>query len=673
MQQPPRKRHRVESGNNTLDSEDSVSIKGHRPTPKQRISHACDRCRSRRAKCDGIQPTCVTCAAAGASCTYGTHTKKRGLPTGYVRLLELLWALVFESIPGAEDATLQLLRSASVVVGEAGVSLLCNSNGPNRDREELLPHDTWARSKVREAIDDRVLKIDAGTGGGSDVESKRRIIWEGIPLPTGYHIGQAAASPPNDQIARPLHHVDSSMTSRASPNSAQMELPDDAWTQVGSFLDYSYTWFPVVPKHDIVRLLSKQQDGSACTSSEMALLWSSLTVSCSMRLEPDQSLVAAYYAAAMAMLDNDDGEPSIDHVAAILLLGLSKMELYHWKDAYLLVGRAARLVHYMYNTTLHPDTKLNRAYLGAFVLDTLLSSYLGVPPSLSRGHIMSALSAYDYDGPEEWDPGSWDLDGSGRRQCPVRVLSIFGQLVKLMIVLNEAMVYEFQTPSAADILKEWVDQLPKHCSLEERSDILTPPLANLHMVYRSVNACVSASLSDDGYMAGARNPVPDAKYTRTFGTFASKSMLQICQKLSTLSKKTPEQTRTDISVDPFHDQDIICSSVHWESSHAFSEEAMARSEDPQRDVNTTVPSNLLQSQGQFLPPSINSPSFVIDHSLQELYPHSDNVRCQHVDDDAETMQTILEDILAQEAGNGPFSSSFMYDLGFFGEDTLPPT
>lgn len=182
MPQPPMKRLRVDTGSSTLDEGD---LHNRRSAPKQRISHACDRCRSRRAKCDGSQPTCATCAAARVTCTYGTHTKKRGLPTGYVRLLELLWVLVFDSTPGAEDATIRLLRSASVVASDAGVALLQHANGLARDDDKLLTQDLWASSKLREAIDALVLKIDAAAGDGSENKRKSRVIREGTPLPTG--------------------------------------------------------------------------------------------------------------------------------------------------------------------------------------------------------------------------------------------------------------------------------------------------------------------------------------------------------------------------------------------------------------------------------------------------------------------------------------------------------
>ncbi|GAB7325703.1 hypothetical protein MBLNU13_g09672t1 [Cladosporium sp. NU13] len=328
MQQRPRKRLRVDAGSDALDRDNSIDTNVRRPEPKQRITHACDRCRSRRAKCDGSQPTCLTCAAAHVTCTYGTHTKKRGLPTAYVRLLELLWALVFDSIPAPEDATLRLLRSASVVAGDTGVALLHHISGSMRDHEKLLTQDTWSKSKVRQAIDARVLKIDATAGIGSESESRRRIIWEGILLPTSHPSEPWTEWTSNTQSDQSNICAGRSREANGSPTSAQVELPDDAWAKVGLYLNYNYCWLPVVPKHDIVRLLSRQQDESSCNASEKALLWSSLAIASSLKTEPDQSLVAVCHSAAMRELDNDNEQTSGYHIAAILLLGLSKMELH---------------------------------------------------------------------------------------------------------------------------------------------------------------------------------------------------------------------------------------------------------------------------------------------------------------------------------------------------------
>jgi hypothetical protein len=657
MPPPPRKRLRAETGSAVADSDNSNN---HHSAPKQRISHACDRCRSRRAKCDGSQPTCVTCAAAHVTCTYGTHTKKRGLPTGYVRLLELLWALVFDSIPGAEDVTLQLLCSASVVAGDTGVVLLCHYKGSIENNEKLLTQDNWASSKVRGAIDARVLKIDAAAGNGSGNESTRRVICEGIPLPTDHRIRPWTAMSCNAQISQSEFCACSNTVGRSSPTSAQAELPNDAWAQIGIYLNYSYCWLPVVPKHDIVRLLSKRQDCLPCTASEMALIWSCLAMSSSLKAEPDRNLVAVYHSAAMKELDNDSEKTHAYHVASILILGLSKMELHQWKDAYLLIGRAARLVHYMYNTTLRSNAMLSRVYLGTFILDTLLSCYLGISTLLSDQLILPVLSVYEADGPEEWDVESWNRNGTGELQCPVRVMSVFGQLARLVVVLNMSTAPGIRTVSVVDKLSEWLDQLPKHCFLKERSGPLTPPLANLDMMYWAVRTYISDSLP----VGPHTETRPIAEYNRMFGTHASKSMLHICQKLSADSTHKSGHEQDERSADVARDDTVTDTGTVPVLSFPVVEQICSDFEGTQHSIDGSVTYVHGSLQSQPLTRPRRSPAAF---ATEQPYPPFDGALCQD-QDDAQTMQTMLDDILAQEAGNEPFFSSYMQDLGFFDED-----
>ncbi|KAK5689325.1 hypothetical protein LTS12_028886, partial [Elasticomyces elasticus] len=92
-----------------------TAVEDYTAYPKrQRVSRACDSCRSKKDKCDGIQPVCSTCAALCRPCTYKSNPKKRGLPTGYIRTLELLWGLVFSRVQGSEDVVRALLRAANI-------------------------------------------------------------------------------------------------------------------------------------------------------------------------------------------------------------------------------------------------------------------------------------------------------------------------------------------------------------------------------------------------------------------------------------------------------------------------------------------------------------------------------------------------------------------------------
>lgn len=51
----------------------------HRPGPvnRARTKHACEACRRRRIKCDGLRPVCQGCAIAGTDCLYADHKRVR--------------------------------------------------------------------------------------------------------------------------------------------------------------------------------------------------------------------------------------------------------------------------------------------------------------------------------------------------------------------------------------------------------------------------------------------------------------------------------------------------------------------------------------------------------------------------------------------------------------------
>ncbi|ORZ20527.1 fungal-specific transcription factor domain-domain-containing protein [Absidia repens] len=55
---------------------------------RQRVSRACDLCRRKKIKCDGLIPVCSNCRAFNLECSYKDATKKRGPPKGYIEAIE---------------------------------------------------------------------------------------------------------------------------------------------------------------------------------------------------------------------------------------------------------------------------------------------------------------------------------------------------------------------------------------------------------------------------------------------------------------------------------------------------------------------------------------------------------------------------------------------------------
>ncbi|EHL01351.1 putative Quinic acid utilization activator [Glarea lozoyensis 74030] len=92
-----------------IEEEDGLKGKKSKQGPRKRVSQACDKCRSRKDKCDGAKPACSTCVANGRACSYDANVKKRGLPEGYVRGLEKLWGLAIRDVDKIEDNMLEAI------------------------------------------------------------------------------------------------------------------------------------------------------------------------------------------------------------------------------------------------------------------------------------------------------------------------------------------------------------------------------------------------------------------------------------------------------------------------------------------------------------------------------------------------------------------------------------
>ncbi|KAF1983926.1 hypothetical protein K402DRAFT_337549 [Aulographum hederae CBS 113979] len=53
-----------------------------------RIAQACDRCRSKKIRCDGVRPSCTQCVSVGFECKTSDKLTRRAFPRGYTESLE---------------------------------------------------------------------------------------------------------------------------------------------------------------------------------------------------------------------------------------------------------------------------------------------------------------------------------------------------------------------------------------------------------------------------------------------------------------------------------------------------------------------------------------------------------------------------------------------------------
>lgn len=468
----------------------------------KRISRACDSCRQKKNRCDGVRPTCSQCAVGGLKCMYGAQVRKRGLPTGYVRILEALWAITFRLVPNSEDTALALLRGVSVRYDEEEKVMF---ESEHLMRDEPL-RKIWAQSQLRQRIDQMVSQLENGTDTSLNRQQPSDLLkssmsslddgtaipikpWYTNSVPAGHknrlrlEIDDLDADTAGDDLSDPQQEEGqesiswqetSSIPTRVKEFSLHEPLvrrapefhtPDNMWTLIDIYFSYVHCWFPIIQKHTIMKIASSSQDGIIDDDREIALLSAIMAVASSYGHETTSDLSETdahlHYEVAFEIISHKDILTyNIGIAQVLLLLSIVDMARGKWPSAWNFVGRATRTV------LLSKDSKqealangdssgvpalVKRVILGSFILDTIASMHLQTLPHL-RSQDVQKCFAFEEDGPDEWDqwinkphsiPTEICSQASSHQQTPLRALSTFKDYGRLLLILNDAICTSF--------------------------------------------------------------------------------------------------------------------------------------------------------------------------------------------------------------------------------------
>ncbi|KAL4899046.1 hypothetical protein BDW74DRAFT_184154 [Aspergillus multicolor] len=465
---------------------------------RQRVSRACDSCRAKKDKCDGAQPICSTCASLSRPCTYRANPKKRGLPTGYIRTLELLWGLVFNKIQGSEEAVRTLLRAANIP------SHLATMGKEAEGSDTLL--SSWKNSTVLKEIERILTLLEQPDGDqeriargeiespvdveGSSILSPETLEWQ-LPDSLGaagkdspLAVGPSPVRPPKPTPARFARDsstqtisinefkeltINGAFHNRPENTSslAQVyQLPSNPWPLLDIYFSYTQCWFPILEKHDILRTAFRQADdgqyNTSSASGDNAALWAVLALASIQQtsisatrqlsdLHDDRPDPNKFYETARNLIPTESGIYQLGHVQALLILSLIRLGQQDWAASWMLVGQAVRIAQSLgLNCPLNAATntedktagRSKHVFLGCFVLETLVAAQTGQVPSLGKSDL-TRVGLINEDGLEEWHP--WE-DQTGLRPVessrsfqrgPLHALSTFNRLLSLMCILNE--------------------------------------------------------------------------------------------------------------------------------------------------------------------------------------------------------------------------------------------
>lgn len=120
---------------------------------QSRIAQACDRCRSKKIRCDGITPCCSQCANVGFACRTSDKLSRRAFPRGYTESLE-------ERVRALETEVQELKDLLDEKDEKIDILSRIHSNSSSPKRSSSTPSASPDRPDVKEIVQPSDLKED---------------------------------------------------------------------------------------------------------------------------------------------------------------------------------------------------------------------------------------------------------------------------------------------------------------------------------------------------------------------------------------------------------------------------------------------------------------------------------------------------------------------------------
>jgi hypothetical protein len=506
------------------------------PPKRQRVSRACDACRTAKEKCDGARPHCGRCIAQKRQCGYSSPEKRRGIRTGYLRAIELTLGLLLERDAECEKILLGIIHEHE----EGRQDFLIDKE--SRVGEQL--RRKWHKGRVYRGLDRLVSKEDGiwaqlrddseedGDANSAKTSQDSSIIWGGL---------QHSARIPFDTIPRP------GVTASVKSNEAiTLKLPPNFRHLLDVYFRGTHCWCPLVDEGKLSRLAESYPASGVLVkqgtdvSSTHAQLWAAMAVAAlpSSRHGPDGAnptnidLDYIYGIARRLIRTEDQGFRPCD-TACLLLLALARIQQSDLSGAWVLTGIAVRH-HFIASlpgtnaTAHHPDSII---FMVCSLLDTLLSTRLQRPAHMKPAEV-------DYSIEFSLDESRHSSLASAT-PTPSPVAALYQQF-KLACILGKHFGPHKQLSSSTDVspITELVQALEspfQFCnSLIDGG--LTSKVPSAFLVQAAFLSCSSMlSLDHRPYLLGNLIEVTES-YIAQFGTGTSPPLMRLYLELGSITR-----------------------------------------------------------------------------------------------------------------------------------------
>ncbi|KAG9070617.1 hypothetical protein KI688_008155 [Linnemannia hyalina] len=361
------------------------------PVKRKRLTQACDPCRKKKIKCDGIKPSCANCLKLNGNCTYLPSMKKRGPRQGYIELLEKRLDKMEQLLqhgPSAVDP--ELLDSKS---------LLNSHLRPGARRSSSPPVDEAEREpRKRPDPEERYF----GTTSGY----------------TKQHTEYDKQNDPGNDVIGPKYSSESTFPHKERPKKSLYGIKDEVPRKeildhlIELFFDSIYFQLPIIHPGTFMK---QYREGKVSPN----LLNAMCAAVARFSNHPDVVTTPAFLAGEpfatniRAVLVDSIDVPTVSNVQALLLLSMYEYGAARGPRAWMFGGMAVRQaqelglnredsspVFYLKGDWVMRETR-RRTFWACFILDIMASSSSGRPKMMDERDCEVLLPSEDHDWYEE--------------------------------------------------------------------------------------------------------------------------------------------------------------------------------------------------------------------------------------------------------------------------------
>ncbi|RIA83396.1 fungal-specific transcription factor domain-containing protein [Glomus cerebriforme] len=420
-----------------MSGEESNGVK------RRRVARACDTCRRKKVRCDGVQPgsdppSCTNCKAYGYECAFIDAPKKRGPPKGYIEALEtrlqrmesilgglvqsgdlpegtissnLEWINVnesnFRSAQESNNSTSSRLRKSPSINStstnknnsrngrtSSSKNLMTSSssghkhyknNGQSSDSEECLSSDSNEYSGSRYDLNDSMGQLAMDESGHTKYLGNSSGVFL-LKITKKVANGQIISMPTSDWHIPPIKRIGSSEVLELPPKELCDQLLEAYWKEV-------HPYMPFIDKQDLM----EKYNNLEANYSSIILLYAIFSITArfvndpSIRMYSEGFPGSVFYVKAKELLKDEFDKASISIVQALLMLSI---QIHGQKDSvtWVYIGLAIRLAQDM---GLHRDSsKWNfderqgevrrRVWWACCLIDRFSSAGLGRPLAINE-------------------------------------------------------------------------------------------------------------------------------------------------------------------------------------------------------------------------------------------------------------------------------------------------